>query len=290
MQGTVYVNGAFLPADEARVSVFDRGFLFADGVYEVAAVLDGRLVDNDAHLDRLERSLAAIDLAMPIARRDLVALQKEIVARNGLREGLVYMQVTRGAADRDFAFPAGRKPTLVLFAQSKTMTDSPAAASGVRAISTPDLRWARRDIKSIALLAQALAKEQARRAGCAEAFMVENADDGEGGTITEGASSNVFILTRAGEIVTRELSNALLPGCTRAAVLALARQQDLRVVERAFSVAEAKAAAECWITSATTFVMPVVALDGAPIGDGRPGPMARRLRALYFETARRAED
>lgn len=284
MQGTVYVNGAYLPADEARVSVFDRGFLFADGIYEVAAVLDGRLVDNGAHLDRLERSLAAIDLALPIARPELVAVQKEIVARNGLREGLVYMQVTRGAADRDFAFPSGVRSTLVVFAQPKTMTDSPVAASGVRAISTPDLRWARRDIKSIALLAQVLAKQQARRAGCAEAFMVED------GMITEGASSNVFILTRAGEIVTRELSNALLPGCTRAAVLALAREQELRVIERAFSVAQAQAAAECWITSATTFVMPVVALDGAIIGDGRPGPMAMRLRALYFETARRAED
>ncbi len=283
MQGTVYVNGAWVPAEAARVSVFDRGFLFADGIYEVAAVLDGRLVDNDAHLDRLERSLAAIELKLPISRGELAAAQKEIVARNGLREGLVYMQVTRGPADRDFAFPADAHPTLVLFAQPKQMTDAPAARTGVSAISTPDLRWARRDIKSVALLPQVLAKQQARRAGCAEAFMVED------GMITEGASSNVFILTRDGEIATRQLSRDILAGCTRAAVLALAREQGLRIAERPFSVAEAQRAAECWITSATTFVMPVVALDDAPIGDGRPGPMAQRLRALYFEAARAAQ-
>ena len=282
MLSVVYVNGAYVPAAEARVSAFDRGFLFADGVYEVAAVLDGRLVDNDAHLDRLERSLSAIELALPVSRGELVAIEREIVARNGLREGLVYMQATRGAADRDFAFPAGAAPTLVAFAQPRTIVDAPAARAGVSAISTSDLRWARRDIKSIALLAQVLAKQAARRAGAAEAFMVENE------MITEGASSTVFIVTGAGEIVTRALSQALLPGCTRAAVMTLAREHGLAVAERAFSVADVHAAAECFITSATTFVTPVVALDGRPIGDRRPGPLAQRLRALYIEAARAA--
>ncbi len=280
MQPVVYVNGAFVAADEARISVFDRGFLFADGVYEVAAIIDGRLVDNDAHLDRLERSLSAIAIDAPLSRARLVEAQREIVARNGLREGLVYMQVTRGAAERDFAFPADTRPTLVMFTQAKNAVDAPAAKTGIRAISLPDLRWARRDIKSIALLAQVLAKQQAKAAGAGEAILVED------GFITEGASSSVFIITRAGEILTRGLSQQILPGCTRAALLTLAAERSLPLVERAFSVDEAKAAAECFISSATTFVMPVVLLDDAPIGDGKPGPLAQRLRALYIEHAR----
>jgi D-alanine transaminase len=191
------------------------------------------------------------------------------------------MQVTRGAADRDFPFPAEAQPTLVAFTQAKTIIGAPAAANGVTAISTPDLRWARRDIKSIALLAQVLAKQEARRAGCAEAFMVED------GLVTEGASSTAFIVTRAGEIVTRALSNALLPGCTRLAVMQLARESGLKVVERAFSIDEACAAIECFFTSATAFVMPVIAIDGRPVGAGEPGPVAARLRHLYIENARR---
>ncbi|MFO1134358.1 MAG: D-amino-acid transaminase [Rhodoblastus sp.] len=280
MNEVVYVNGAYVDRADARVSVFDRGFLFADGVYEVCAVLDGRLVDNDAHLARLARSLAAIELDCPLSREDIVAIQRELVARNRLSEGLVYMQVTRGAADRDFAFPDNATPTFVAFAQARRIVGAPAAETGVAAISVPDLRWSRRDIKSVALLGQVLAKQAARRAGAAEAFMVED------GFVTEGASSSVFIVTKAREIVTRPLSTALLPGCTRQAVLALANERQMQLVERAFTVDEVNAAAECFFTSATAFVMPVVTLDGRPIGDGKPGPATRRLRDLYIEAAR----
>ncbi len=280
MSEVVYVNGAYVDRADARVSVFDRGFLFADGVYEVCAVLDGRLVDNDAHLARLARSLAAIELDCPLSREDIVAIQRQIVARNRLSEGLVYMQVTRGAADRDFAFPDNATPTFVAFAQARRIVGAPAAETGVAAISVPDLRWSRRDIKSVALLGQVLAKQAARRAGAAEAFMVED------GFVTEGASSSVFIVTKAREIVTRPLSTALLPGCTRQAVLALANERQMQLVERAFTVEEVNAAAECFFTSATAFVMPVVTLDGRPIGDGKPGPATRRLRDLYIEAAR----
>ena len=280
----VYVNGDFVNARDAKVSVFDRGFLFADGIYEVCAVLGGRLVDNPAHLDRLERSVAAIDLRLPVAREKIVAMQKELVARNAVEEGLVYMQVTRGAADRDFAFPENATPTLVAFTQKKTIIGAPAAAIGVSVISTPDIRWARRDIKSIALLAQVLAKQAARRAGCAEAFMVEE------GLVTEGASSTPFIVAAGGQIVTRPLSTALLPGCTRAAILRLAGERNMAIVERPFSIEEACAAQECFFTSATAFVMPVVSIDGRAIGSGKPGPATLRLREIYIETARASSE
>jgi D-alanine transaminase len=280
----VYVNGEFVARGAARVSVFDRGFLFADGIYEVCAVLDGKLVDNGPHLQRLERSVAAIELPLPLSREEIVHVQKELVRRNGVTEGLVYMQVTRGAADRDFAFPAGAAPTFVAFTQKKEIIAAPAAKTGVAVVSTPDIRWARRDIKSVALLAQVLAKQEARRKGCAEAFMVED------GYVTEGASSTAFIVTQAGEIVTRPLSNALLPGCTRRAVLELARERRMPIVERAFTIDEAAGAAECFFTSATAFVMPVVSLDGRTIADGKPGPATLRLREIYIETARRSAE
>ena len=280
MSEIVYVNGAFVDRAHAQVSVFDRGFLFADGIYEVCAVLDGKLIDNDAHLARLERSLGEIELTSPLTRGAIVAVQRELVARNNIAEGLIYMQVTRGAADRDFAFPDTAPPTFVAFAQAKKIIGSPQAETGVAAISVPDLRWARRDIKSVALLAQVLAKQAACKAGAAEAFMVED------GFVTEGSSSTAFIVTNAGEIVTRPLSNTVLPGCTRLAILKLAQERTMRLVQRAFSVDEAHAAAECFFTSATAFVMPVVTLDGKPIADGKPGPATRRLRELYIEAAR----
>ena len=280
MSEIVFVDGAYVERKNALVSVFDRGFLFADGIYEVCAVLDGKLVDNDAHLARLDRSLAAIELACPLSRTEIVALQRGLIVRNALREGLIYMQITRGVADRDFAFPEKVAPTVVAFAQHKRIIGAPAAETGVAAISVPDLRWVRRDIKSIALLAQLLAKQAARKAGAAEAFMVDD------GFVTEGASSTAFIATKADEIVTRPLSNALLPGCTRQAILALARERGMKLVERAFTIEEACEAAECFFTSATAFVMPVVSLDGRTIGQGRPGPATRRLRELYIAAAR----
>ncbi|WP_375464823.1 D-amino-acid transaminase [uncultured Methylobacterium sp.] len=279
----VYLNGEFVPFDQARVPVMDRGFLFADGIYEVSAVIDGRLVDNAAHLARLDRSLSEIGIRNPHAAAEWEGLQTELVARNGVTEGLVYMQVTRGVAERDFAFPArGTPPTVVMFTQAKTVLANPLAETGAKIVTVEDLRWKRRDIKSVALLAQVLAKQAAAEAGVAEAWMVED------GAVTEGSSSTAFIATRDGRLVTRPLSTALLPGITRAAVLQLADEASLRVEERLFSVAEAHAAAEAFYTSASAFVMPVIAIDGRTIGEGRPGPLTRRLRDLYIGMARAA--
>lgn len=277
----VYLNGDFLPFAEARVPIMDRGFLFADGIYEVSAVLDGRLVDNEAHLARLDRSLGEIDIANPHSLAEWIALQTDLVARNGLTEGLVYMQVTRGVYERDFAYPpAGTAPTVMMFTQAKTIAANPLAETGAKIITVPDLRWKRRDIKSVALLAQVLAKQQAAAAGVAEAWMVE--DD----AVTEGSSSTAFIVTKDGALVTRPLSTALLPGITRKAVLRLAEEAGLGLEERLFSVAEALAAAEAFYTSASAFVMPVVSIDGHAVGEGRPGAHTRRLRELYLAMAR----
>ena len=210
----------------------------------------------------------------------LAEVEQELVRRNGLEEGLVYMQVTRGAAERDFAFPKGAAPTLVMFTQAKQVADSPQAQTGIDVVSVPEIRWLRRDIKSVALLAQVLAKQQAVAGGAQEAWMVEN------GYVTEGASSNAFIVTAAGALVTRPLSNEILAGITRRAVLALAQEAALDVEERRFTLAEAFGAREAFITSASSFVMPVVRIDGQPIGGGRPGPLAQRLRQLYVALAR----
>ena len=280
MTRTAYLNGSFLPLDEARVPVTDRGFLFADGIYEVSAVLHGRLVDNAAHLARLDRSLSEIGIRNPHTAAEWERLETELVARNGLAEGLLYIQVTRGVAERDFAFPKGDvAPTVAMFTQAKSIVANPLAETGARAITVPDLRWKRRDIKSVALLAQVLAKQQAAEAGVAEAFMVED------GVVTEGSSSTVFIVTKAGALVTRPLSTALLPGITRAAVLALASETGLAFEERLINARELLDAAEAFYTSASAFVMPVVEIDGTRLGDGRPGPVARRLRELYFAFA-----
>lgn len=281
MPDIAYVNGVFTPIDDARISILDRGFLFADGVYEVAAVIDGRLVDNDAHIARLARSLKELRLESPLPMAGIVDIEKALVARNEVREGMVYLQITRGAADRDFSFPKGVKPTLIGFTQKKGILASPYAEKGVKVRTLPDMRWARRDIKSVALLAQVLAKQAATEAGCQEAWMVD-AD----GFVTEGSSSTAFILNKAGAIVTRPNSSAILPGCTRQAILALAAREKLAIEERPFTVDEAKAAAEAFLTSASNLVLPVVAIDGRPVGEGVPGPCARQLRALYLEFAR----
>jgi D-alanine transaminase len=275
-----YVNGEFVPLEEARVSILDRGFLFADGIYEVSAVLDGKLVDNEAHLERLKRSLGEISLPLPESLDRIEEIQKELISRNDLVEGVVYLQVTRGAADRDFAFPKDVKPSLVMFTQLKNIVNSEAGRSGIGVKTLPDIRWARRDIKSVALLAQVLAKQAAAEAGCQEAWMVED------GLITEGGSSTVFIVTQDDVIVTRPNSNAILPGCTRKALLALAEERQIRIEERAFSVEEACRAKEAFITSASSFLQPVVRIDGAPVADGRPGPLATRLREIYIDFAR----
>ncbi len=281
MSDIAYVNGAFTPLEDAKISILDRGFLFADGVYEVAAIIDGKLIDNEAHVARLERSLNALRLESPVSMGEIIEIEKALVARNGIREGLVYLQITRGAAERDFSFPEGVKATLIGFAQKKNILASPYAEKGIKVVTAPDLRWARRDIKSIALLAQVLAKQAATEAGCQEAWMVD-AD----GFVTEGSSSTAFIVTKAGAIVTRPNSNAILPGCTRRSVLALAEQRALTFEERPFAVTEAYDAAEAFLTSASNLVLPIVEIDGHALGDGVPGPYARELRALYLDFAR----
>jgi D-alanine transaminase len=279
MSRTVFVNGAFVPYEEAKIPIMDRGFLFADGIYEVSAVLDGRLVDSEGHFSRLDRSLREIRIHNPYGAAEWGRLCEELVRRNGLAEGLVYMQVTRGVAERDFAFPKENPPTVVMFTQAKTIRRAPQAETGVGVITVPDLRWKRRDIKSVALLAQVLAKQAAAEAGVAEAWMLED------GFVTEGSSSTAFIITKDKRIVTRPLSNAVLPGITRLSVMRLAAENGLPVEERLFRLDEAHAAAEAFLTSASMLVTPVVTIDGEPVADGRPGPLTRRLRTLYLEMA-----
>lgn len=279
----VYLNGEFVPENEAKISIFDRGFMFADGIYEVTAVLNGKLVDFDLHLARLARSLGEMALTLPLDREQLLAIHRELIARNELDEGLVYMQVTRGVEDRNFLYPAAGSPlTVVLYTQAKVVLDSPLAKRGLNIIALPDLRWGRSDIKTTQLLYACMAKEQAKAQGADDAWLIK--DD----LITEGTSNNAFIVTHDGAVVTRGLSSALLPGITRGAVLALVKENDLRLEERAFSLAEALGAAEAFITSSTSFVYPVVSIDGNLLGDGQPGALSRRLRQLYVDHAHQA--
>ncbi len=281
MDPIAYVNGSFVPLSEAKVSILDRGFLFADGIYEVSAVLDGKLVDNASHLARLQRSLGEISLELPESLERIEQIQKELIARSKLENGMVYLEVTRGAdSGRDFAFPRGVKPTLIMFTAAKDIVNAPSAKTGISVITVPDIRWARRDIKSVALLAQVLAKQAAAEAGAGEAWMIQD------GMVTEGGSSSAFILTQDDVIVTRHNGSEILPGCTRKAVVKLAEERQLRIEERPFSVSEALAAKEAFITSATVFVQPVVSIDGRPVANGKPGPMANRLREIYIDFAR----
>lgn len=281
MSRTVYVNGAYVPEDDAKVSVFDRAFLFADGIYEVTAVLDGKLVDFEPHVVRLRRSLAEIDMGMPLSEDELRVMHEELIARNGLREGIVYMQVTRGADDRDFPYPAKAQQTVVAFTQPKTLIDSPQARTGVAVVTMPDIRWQRRDVKSTGLLAQVLAKQAAKAQGAYEAWMVED------GYVTEGGSSSAFIVTPDNVLITRPLSYEILPGVTRRAILKLAETVAIKIEERRFTVAEAKAAKEAFLTSASSFVLPIVSIDGHKVGDGKPGPVAAKLRQIYLDEARK---
>ena len=276
-----YVNGEFVPLEDARISVFDRGFMFADGVYEVAAVIDRHLVDNDAHLIRLKRSLGELRIECPVPLQELGELMAELVRRNDLVQGTLYLQITRGVGNRDFVFPEDTKATLVMLTQPRDLVNSAVAERGIRVITVPDIRWKRRDIKTVALVAQVMAKQAAKEAGADEAWMVED------GNITEGGSSNAFIATHNGAIVTRKADNSILSGITRQAVLALAAEQGITLEERPFSVEEAYAAAEAFLTSASTFVLPIVEIDNHKIGDGTPGPLARRLREIYLDFAKK---
>jgi len=280
MSRTVYVNGEYLPEEEAKISIFDRGFLFADGVYEVTSVIGGKLLDFDGHAARLERSLTELDMDNPVTMEKLLEIHRQLVEVNEIDEGLVYLQITRGSdGDRDFVFPDPEttKPSIVLFTQSKPgLATSPAAKKGIRVISIPDMRWGRRDIKTVQLLYPSMGKMMAKKAGVDDAWLIED------GAVTEGTSNNTYIV-KGGKIITRQLSNDILHGITRAAVLRFAQEAQMEVEERPFTIEEAQDAEEAFITSASTFVMPVVEIDGAKLGDGTPGKVAARLREIYLD-------
>ncbi|KHJ66241.1 D-amino acid aminotransferase [Pantoea rodasii] len=277
---TVYLNGEYVAENAAKVSVFDRGFTFADAIYEVTAVLQGKLLDFDLHAARLRRSLKEIAIALPIDDEALHAIHQQLIARNELYEGLIYLQVTRGVEDRSFAMPAPEvTPTLVLYTQQKHIVASPLAQQGMKIISLPDLRWGRCDIKTTQLLYACLAKEQARQQGADDAWLLKE------GLITEGTSNNAFIVTAEGAVVTRELSRLLLPGITRGSLIKLIHEQGMRLEERSFTLEEVKNAAEAFITSSTSFVYPVINVDGAAVGDGKPGPLTQHIRQLYIDRA-----
>ena len=279
MSRIVYVNGKYLPEEEASISIFDRGFLMADAVYEVTSVLDGKLLEFEGHLKRLKRSLSELDIPEPSVFNDLLEIHHKLVNDNQVEQGGVYLQVTRGVADRDFVYPKDVEPTLVIFTQSKDILGSPLVNSGMKVISIDDLRWGRRDIKTVQLLYPSMGKMMAKAADCDDAWMVED------GYVTEGTSNNAYIVV-GNKIITRELSNDILHGITRASVLRYAKEAQMIVEERSFSVDEVKSADEAFITSASTFVMPVVELDGVLIGAGKPGNVSKRLREIYIEESR----
>ncbi|KAA9368095.1 D-amino-acid transaminase [Ochrobactrum quorumnocens] len=278
----VYVNGEYVAARDAKISIFDRGFLFGDGIYEVTAVLDGKLIDSNPHMKRLRRSTGEIGIPMPMSEDEIVEIERELIRRNNLTEGLVYLQVTRGdGRDRDFVPTKDMKPSVVLFTQSVSLIEKPVLKTGARVLSLEDLRWKRRDIKTVCLLPQALAKEIAKGSGCDEAWMLED------GYVTEGASSTGYIVTQDDVIVTRPNSNAVLPGCTRLSLLQLIAETGMKLEERLFTIDEAYAAKEAFMTSAGTFVTPISFIDNKPIGGGKPGPVTLKLREIYLDHARR---
>lgn len=279
MPRVAYVDGRYLPLAQASVPVEDRGYQFADGVYEVIAFQDGRMIDAAPHLDRLDRSLRELAIRPPMSRAALLKVIAEMVRRNRLADGMLYIQVTRGVARRDHPFPPAAVPPMLVMTVRRLRLPSPETLEqGVAVVTMPDQRWARRDIKSIALLPNVLAKEAARRAGAYEAWLVD-----ETGLVTEGSSTNAWIVTPEGELVTRALGPDILAGITRARLIGLAAEQGMRVVERAFTVAEAQRAREAFVSSATSWVLPVTAIDGRPVGNGAPGSVARALRAAYAE-------
>jgi D-alanine transaminase len=284
MSRTVYVNGDYLPEGEAKVSVFDRGFLMADAVYEVTSVLDGKLIDFDGHVRRLERSLRELEMTCPISDDELLAMHRELVARNGIDQGMIYLQVTRGnPGDRSFLFPAADLPgTVVAFTQDiPNLADAPAAKTGFKVITIPDLRWSRVDIKTVQLLYPSMGKMAAKKAGVDDSWFTD-----EAGNVTEGTSNNAYIV-KGNRIITRALGTDILHGITRAAVLRFAAEAQFEVEERAFTPAEAQGADEAFSTAASIFVMPVVEVDGKPVGDGKPGKVATRLREIYLDEMRK---
>ena len=275
---TVYLNGNYVPENEAHISVFDRGFLFADGVYEVTTVLNGKLIGFDGHIERLQRSLTELGYKHKVDREEMLAIHRELVERNTLEQGMIYLQMTRGnPGDRDFAFPPEDTPlTVVLFTQEKQIIGTSVESNGLKVISIDDLRWGRRDIKTVQLLYPSLAKMEAKAQSADDAWMVQE------GFVTEGTSNNAYIV-KGGKIITRDLSNDILHGITRKSVLACAKLLQMEVEERPFTIEEAYEADEAFATSASGFTNPIVEIDGNKVGTGKPGPVGDRLRALYIE-------
>jgi D-alanine transaminase len=285
MARTIYVNGRYADYHDALIHAEDRGFLFGDAVYEVCPVIAGRIIDEAPHLDRLERSLDELSIDMPMHRSSLEHVLREVVRRNRVREGMIYLEVSRGVAKRDFIFPSPDTPrTLVAFARHQSLAKGDAQAEkGIAVVTTPDIRWGRVDIKTVQLLAPVLAKEEARAAEAKEAWMVDR-----DGFVTEGASANAWIVTGDNEIVTRPAVAGILRGVTRTVLIELAAREKLKIVERPFTVAEALAARQAFVTSATTFVMPVTSIDGKSVGNGEPGELTMRLRAMVLAAAKAA--
>jgi D-alanine transaminase len=277
MSRVAYVGGQYLPHRLAAVHIEDRGYQFADGVYEVLAVVRGHLVDEEAHLVRLARSLRELRIPSPMSDAALKIIIRETIRRNSVLNGIVYLQISRGVAPRDHAFPASVKPVLVVTARRKRPVDPRIPADGIAVITIPDIRWRRCDIKSVALLPNVLGKQLAREAGAYEAWQVE-----QEGWVTEGTSTNAWIVTAERIVVTRQADSAILNGVTRLAVVDIIRREGYSLVERPFTVGEAKAASEAFLTSTSVELLPVVRIDGDPIGNGAPGPLSRRLREFYL--------
>lgn len=280
MPRIAYVNGRYVRHGDAAVHIEDRGYQFADGVYEVVTVHDGRLVDEKGHVDRLDRSLRELSMDWPVGRRSLGLIMRELIRRNGIRNGMLYMQVTRGVSPRDFAFPAAVSPSLAMTVRRADLRHGKAAEQGVSVITIPDIRWKRRDIKSISLLPQVLGKQKARLSGAFEAWQTD-----EDGNVTEGCSSNAWIVTQDGVLTTRQPNHLILKGITRGSIMSLAQSENLSFEERPFSVQEAYDAREAFLTSATSYALPITRIDDKVVGDGRPGPLTLRLRDLYWRYA-----
>jgi D-alanine transaminase len=275
MSRIVFVNGEYLPQQDAKISVFDRGYLFGDGVYEVIPVIQGKLVDEDYGVERLRRSLAEIEIAWPCTESEYRQMLRELIARNQLEEGMVYVQVTRGIAERDFAYPKDVKPSLMAYPTHKKLLQSPLADTGVSVVTVEDLRWKRRDIKSLNLLGQCMAKQQAVKQGAFEAWMTED------GFVTEGASSSAYIV-KDGTVITRALSNSILPGIRRRVLVEMAERGGFKLEQRAFTVAEAKSADEAFLSNASSLVLPIVSIDGQAVANGKPGVLTTDLRKRYI--------
>ena len=278
MDKIVFLNGDYMPADEAKVSVFDRGYMFGDGVYEVVPVVNYTVLDREPFLERFDRSLRELDLKWPMSKNEFLKMIDELVKKNDIKEGGVYMQVTRGVAPRDFSYPNDTATTCTAFGFKKEIINSAYALSGVKVATVEDIRWKRRDVKSIALLGQCMAKEEAKRKGAYEGWMIED------GFVTEGTSSSAYIV-KDNVIITRPLSNSILPGIRRKLLIEIANNHDIVIEERLFTPEEALNADEAFLSSATTFVLPIVQIDNKTIGDGKPGPIFEKMRKMYIESA-----